>query len=67
MNQDHEDQAPDDPSVVVLGKAVSDGVPVDWEGMREEHPEAGALIDNLQFVERVVAAHRRIAEEEPKE
>ena len=68
MNQEHgRDQTPDDPSVVILGKAVSDGAPVDWEGVREEHPETGALIDNLQFVEKVVAAHRRIAEEELKE
>ena len=67
MEKDQEGDSPEDSRIVILGKAVSDGVPVDWEGIRQENPEAGALIDNLQFVEKVVAAHRRIAEEETKE
>jgi hypothetical protein len=58
--REREQEQPEDPRVVILGKAVSDGVPVDWEGVREENPEATALIENLQFVEKVAEAHRRM-------
>ena len=43
-----------------LAKAVSDGAPVDWEGVTEENPEAGPLIEGLRFVESVAEAHRHI-------
>jgi len=56
------DEAAEDPRVVSLGKAVADGVPVDWEGARDENPEDAALIDGLHFVEKVAEAHRRVLE-----
>ena len=67
IEKDQEDDSPENPGLVILGKAVSDGVPVDWEGVRLETPDAGVLIENLRFVETVVAAHRQIAEELTKE
>ena len=54
------DEASAEPRVESIAKAVSDGVPVDWEGVTEELPEAQPLIEGLRFIESVAEAHRRI-------
>lgn len=53
--------------LVEIAKAVSDGLPVDWDGFRAENPGALALIDRLQFIETIAGAHRRMLEQESKE
>lgn len=64
MNEERkpDDGSAEDTRVVSLGKAVADGVPVDWEGARNENPEDAALIEGLHFVEQVAEAHRRVLE-----
>jgi hypothetical protein len=59
--------SPEERLLVEIAKAVSDGLPVDWEGFRAENPDALALIDRLQFIETIAGAHRRVLEQESDE
>lgn len=63
-SEESEEQEP--PRLVAIAKAVSDGQPVDWEGMRQEEPEASEMIERLRFVAEVAEAHRRVLDEGPE-
>jgi len=57
----------EDPDLLGIAKAVSDGVPVDWEDAPEEEPSKRELKAALRFVQSVVDAHRRVAESASEE
>lgn len=54
------DESSSEPRIERVAKAVSDGFLVDWDGVTQENPEAGSVIQGLRFVESVAEAHRRI-------
>lgn len=51
---------PEDPSLIALGAAISDGAPVDWEEVERTavEPEKRQLLENLRDVAKLVTAHR---------
>lgn len=56
-----------DPDLLGIAKAVSDGVPVDWEETPEEDASKREIKAALRFLQSVADAHRRVAEGEPEE
>jgi Tol biopolymer transport system component len=53
---------PEDPSLIALGAAVSDGVPVDWTEIESQShdDERQQLVRAMRELETLVAAHRQI-------
>ena len=57
----------EDPDLLGIAKAVSDGVPVDWEEAPEEEFSKRQLKAALRFLQSVIDAHRRVAEGDSEE
>jgi eukaryotic-like serine/threonine-protein kinase len=53
-------RGPEDPSLIALGAAISDGSPVDWEEVERAavEPEDRRLLENLRDIAKVITAHR---------
>jgi Tol biopolymer transport system component len=58
---------PDDPALIALGAAVSDGAPIDWQEIENAAggDERQRLLQAMRDVEALVAAHRRVEEPDP--
>ena len=55
----------DNPALLKVAEAVSDGTPVDWESAQSLHDESEAELAHLQALEVVAAAHRSARLQEP--
>jgi len=62
------DEKPDhesvDPRLLSIAKALSDGVPIDWNDEDNEDQELRGMKARLRFVESVAEAHRRMLREQ---
>ena len=67
QEESHNERIEEDPDLLGIAKAVSDGVPVDWEEAPEEEPSKRQLKAALRFLQAVADAHRRVAEGESEE
>jgi len=54
------DQEVENPSLLSIAKALSDGVPVDWEDEEGDDDALRLMKERLRFVESVAEAHRRM-------
>lgn len=50
----------EDAYLLGIAKALSDGLPVDWDDIEEDGPETRRMKTRLRFLEAVAEAHRRI-------
>jgi hypothetical protein len=68
MTPDKDDHRVDeDPRLIGIAKALSDGLPVDWEDTVEDAPEIRRIKRRLRFLQTVAEAHRRLLERESGE
>jgi len=48
----------DDPALLRVAEAVTDGAPVDWKAERAARPQQSGKVDHLRLIQEVARAHR---------
>jgi hypothetical protein len=65
MRKEPELPAPEEDAYLLgIAKALSDGLPVDWEDTGDEAPETRLIKTRLRFLQSVAEAHRRLRQPE---
>ena len=54
------------PSLESVAEAVSDGLPVDWEGLKTAAPTNTEQLNLLRLFQELIAAHAAVREPRPK-